>query len=314
MRGRTYHATGRPPRTTITLVRERVVGSLQAVAVILFTSGAGCSLTDLDGLSVGSGSGGSAAATTTGVSAGSSTSGDPSSSASLSSGAGGGGTGSTATGSGSSSSGGDGGGPGAGGAGGGGDTCDEGEICTLVDDFSDGDADGWGTFGQCDTSGDGGALVVQASDVAETGSYCGFFSEAAYDFRGGSVTVAVDEVTTNGFGLQTYLNLTNAAEDGGIGLIQQQGTLTFADRFIVDHDPVAQRFWRISERDGDIVFSVHPADPNAEWTEILVVTDHDVSLEAVQIAVGVGTYADHADPGQGVFDCFNVPLEDCPLP
>ncbi len=314
----------RPPSSTIELVRDRFIGSLQAVALMVFGSGVGCSLTDLDGLSVGSGSGGSAAESTGALVGSSASSGDPGGNGASTAGPGGNGGGggvgngvtssadATSTGGGATSAGGNG-GAGEGGSQGGGAPCVEGQICNLVDGFEDG-ADEWATFGICPTSDANGVLTVEALDTQQAGSYCGFYSVDVFDFRGGSFTVAVNETTPETFGVQTYINVNNAAENGGVGLVKAGTALEIGDRYITEYDPVVQRFWRIADRDGDIVFSVHSADLSADWVEILVVTDSTLTPESVRVAVGVGTFASNTDPGQGVFDCVNVPLEECPLP
>lgn len=280
--------------------------SMRAAFPILLCA-SGCSLADLSGLSVGTGAGGGDGTTSSEAGSTITASGAQGSTATTSGGDGGGGGSSSSdvsTGSGASS--------GTGGA----PPCEPGQMCAVRDDFEDGTVDGvWAPFGDCTRSVDAGAVVIDAFD--EPGHYCGYSTTDAYDLRGQSIHVAVDEVTSDQVGSQTYLAVSDprdalsiAVSKSGMVLQVENGGEYFTIQ--ADHDHERARFWRIAGEGDELVFSIRGAAVADVWEEVYRTSNGVPDLSEIRVTFGLGTFQTVVDAGRGVFDCVNVPPEECP--
>jgi hypothetical protein len=190
---------------------------------------------------------------------------------------------------------------------------------TLVDNFNDDTTNAtlW-TVGDNPTPAAGrirevnGRLEIRPEPNA-TGTNLNFYGSATtYDLTSSEVRVEVLEALSRSVGTTTFLsariNATNevylAIENGGmlVAISEVGGVATVQES--IPYDERLHRWLRLRER-GGFTYWETSAD-GTEWVTIAR-APNPITLTAVTLATGAGTYGAVAYPGFAVLDNFNVP-------
>lgn len=208
----------------------------------------------------------------------------------------------------------------AGGAGGQGAGCGDflhPAASSLVDDFEDGvSAPGWTDApSSCPPAEIGGQLVATPPG-APNKDFCFHYTTQAYHLTCSQIAFRVDEATSNEQGVQTLVYLDTLDGLQRIHLLKDISGFNFAqpdaDYAILvsgSYDPIADRWWRL-RHDGETLF-FETAPDGLAW-QVRGSGQPPMSLDALIIQLGAGTYLELAAPGTARFDCYNVPAADCP--
>jgi hypothetical protein len=130
----------------------------------------------------------------------------------------------------------------------------------------------------------------------------------AYDMTGGAISIELVEPPTapatvslralegsNGLRLELVDDMLETSYDA-------DGTRTDVNAVDFDHD--AHRWWRIREDAGALHWEASP--DGSSWESLGLVSPAPIELERLSIAFGAGTPEANPDPGQVIFDNFNV--------
>jgi hypothetical protein len=162
----------------------------------------------------------------------------------------------------------------------------------------------WNDIGTSVTES-GGQLVLDIDSNVD--GYAGYQSAYFYDLRGGSIDTSVAEVAGSQTILEVRNHLGNAAEivqEGNEILATLQNVAGAGQLATRTWDP-AERYWRISEEDGDMVWAV--SSDRESWTELhRMPLPFDVAhVQAVLSAGGAS-----GSPSQARFDDVNASPPD----
>lgn len=184
---------------------------------------------------------------------------------------------------------------------------------SLKDGFDDGTPGrAWlrsydGGMGGCTLSEESGALVVKAP--AGQTSYCAYQSSSSYDLTESAVLLEVPSISDTTTADEVFLRLEVEGE-GNIEITQSQSKLEFRrnmngsiDSFGAFGYSPAMHWWRISQQGPKTLFE-YSADAQT-WDSTSV--DNPLTLTAVDIVVGAGTYQPSATSVEAHFDNMNLP-------
>lgn len=191
----------------------------------------------------------------------------------------------------------------------------EGVFCklhTFTDDFDDGaqgaawEPDTYNNFGTMFEEDDGLRIELGAADNAQ-GVY---IASPRFDRVDSSLTVEVAEVSAAGtitwIGLRAHqqerleVQVVAEASTLKLRLIDVEGV---SDEPAVAYDPEAHLWWRLAEKDGDLVFSA--SSDGMEWVEIDRIDDPFTS--PVYPYLGAANYDGIDEPGRARFRNLNLP-------
>jgi hypothetical protein len=147
-------------------------------------------------------------------------------------------------------------------------------------------------------------------------SYCLFFTKKNYHLTCSSVTVEVPETAlATVTGVQTVMYLDTTVEDAGqTSLILEGGGFQFVDPDkastpLGPYSPSTDRWWRLSEANGELSFSTSP--DGTTFTQKGMSIADPMPLDDVTIALGAGDYKGIPDAGEAKFRCYNLSPSIC---
>jgi hypothetical protein len=187
-------------------------------------------------------------------------------------------------------------------------TCNS--IARLADDFAtDSKARLWAGSYTDDTSTItvGAHLATLNIAVNAANTYVGLVSGRYYDLRGRRVFTGVQHVanakTSTGLGVgidnQTLAHL--VVEDGNVIAVREVDGV-YDQRAMMPYDPVAARYFAISERGGQLYWET---SSDAVTFDVLYDEPDPFDVSLVDASLFAGTAIANADPGMAVFDNFN---------
>lgn len=187
-------------------------------------------------------------------------------------------------------------------------TCNS--IARLADDFAiDSTARLWAGSYTDDTSTItvGAHLATLNIAVNAANTYVGLVSGRYYDLRGRRVFTGVQHVanakTSTGLGVgidnQTLAHL--VVENGNVIAVREVDGV-YDQRAMMPYDPVAARYFAISERGGRLYWET---SSDAVTFDVLYDEPDPFDLSLVDASLFAGTSIANADPGMAVFDDFN---------
>jgi hypothetical protein len=161
----------------------------------------------------------------------------------------------------------------------------------LDEDFEGSGTDGWRrSFAEGGASADraDGAAVVTL--VEGDASAAGFISSEAYTLVNNGLSIQVLEVPAPTAGVSTWLRLM-ARNNEFLGVRLEQDTLSFEEGVggvvavmgTVLHDPEAHRYWAISARNGQVIWSTSP--DGQSWTSE-VTSGEPFPLDTLAVSFG----------------------------
>jgi hypothetical protein len=185
----------------------------------------------------------------------------------------------------------------------------------VADDFEDGGvSELWGiVYGEngAATSEPDGRLRIDVPAGLDGAAYAGYRTDRYYDLTGSGVSVEIASMVSVDGHAQMMLQLFGTAPDDGdnAGFEQQHGQLKlFArtagqdDTLAIPYDAATMRFWRLSERAGQLRWETSP-DGRA-WTVARSVAA-PFALTLVRVDVSAGVYQSESDPGVAEFAAVN---------
>lgn len=190
--------------------------------------------------------------------------------------------------------------------------CSPGNTDTLVDDFEDGDLDPlWLPYdNEGIVSETGGRLAFSLLPNLVAGQYASVSSVNDYDLRGCRlafelVEAPADPSSPGQFSIDIGVDVGNVLFMGAGGehmrMLVINGGVTESDR-MANFDPALDRFWRVRERDGTMVFET--SANAADWTQLLE-TSTPPFVEAATVSLVALALTGHADPGVFAVDNLN---------
>jgi hypothetical protein len=179
-------------------------------------------------------------------------------------------------------------------------------MSSLTDDFSVSPLDSqWfvPSDAQC-IAPSGGSLVATPPSLAA--EYCLAYS-GSFHLACDSLTVEVTQTTAPLLGVQTVLYVVTPDINTRMVILIEGGYLSWGltTPDLGLYDSVAERWWRLSELDGTVMFETSP--DGVTFTARAAAPD-PIELDNVSITIGAGTYnTDIASPGVAQFRCLNLP-------
>lgn len=177
---------------------------------------------------------------------------------------------------------------------------------TMTDDFTTGMlTDLWAPTAPC-IAETGGELVATPPD---DGTYCHAWTNASFHLSCDSLTLEVPEATAQVNGAQTFIYIDDHTDPTKTTDLILEADFVFAGSMMADEihlggfDPVADRWWRLEERDGVLSFST--SSDGQTWRPRGSIAD-PMSFDDIQIALGAGTWQVVANPGRARFHCYNL--------
>ena len=180
---------------------------------------------------------------------------------------------------------------------------------TLVDNFNDNTRDGTRWYAYGDWAEVNGRLELRPTGAA--GNYAGYESATTYDLRGSEVSFELVQplraASSAGFDLEIEKDSTHriifSVENGRLEAQQDlAGTLTVLTT--QGYDPRRHRWMRVRERVGVIYWETSP--DGARW-ETIHSAAAPFAVDAVQVELDAGCYADTPYPGVCIIDNINTP-------
>ncbi|HEU4457310.1 MAG TPA: hypothetical protein VFR81_29850, partial [Longimicrobium sp.] len=183
---------------------------------------------------------------------------------------------------------------------------------TLVDNFNDNSIDAvlWSAYGGTQAREVNQRVEIRVPGSTGGSTYAGISSQSTYDLTGSEVRVELVQAYTPRVPGEAYLQA-GASSGNVVSVIVTEGNLsaaqgiggTWTHLVIERYDPARHRWLRIRERSGTTYWETS-AD-GCEW-ELLHSKANPITLTAVTLEIGAGTWQGTASPGVVVFDNFNV--------
>ena len=186
-------------------------------------------------------------------------------------------------------------------------------LCDYIADFATFDTINFGGYNPGVVDLVGGQLQITPSNA-----YPGFFINGLGDLTGNGVFVDVPQVTNNGLGTtSTYLKL--VADNGPGGEKNQFIIEKFGDGLLylyqyrnnvynefgpITYDPVAHRWWRITEDNGTVTYWTAP--DGLTWTSRATSGLPGFPIHGLYILLQAGFSGAETTPGLAVFDNLNL--------
>jgi hypothetical protein len=181
---------------------------------------------------------------------------------------------------------------------------------TLVDTFNDNSIDPalWSAYGG--TREVNQRIEIRVPGSASGSNYAGALTVATYDLTGSEIRVELVQPFSARIAGEAYLQASASAgnvvavtvSEGKLIAVQGVGG-TFTHLATERYEPARHRWLRLRERGGTTYWETSP--DGCEW-ELLHSKANPVTLTAVTLDIGAGTWQGTAAPGVVVFDNFNV--------